>query len=146
MKRTFLSFAVLFLITHISFGQDSASQSFSIKFTGYNPQLSNKARLTLDSIARIMKSRPVYNCTVLIQCVTENEKTSTAEWDRANTVINYLVKKQDIKQDRFVFRHSGEDCDCYAISISLSDKKLDSLVIPPPHPNLRRKPQMQSNK
>ena len=138
MKRRFLYFTVFCLVSCISFGQDSVAKSFVIKYTDYGIRMPAKGRLTLDSVVEAMKIKPAYYCWV-ISFYSGIHKLSLAQWDRANSIIDYFVKKKGLDENRFIFSHRGYDCDCNEIRIALTEEGPDTTSRRPPHPNLRRK-------
>src|SRR5580704_14290133 len=82
----------------------------SVTFKGKSVVLSKDAKALLASVADKMRNNP--NCKVAVVGYGESSKAAQQlSWDRVNAVINYLVEKEGISADRFVFRYgqSGGD-------------------------------------
>jgi len=60
-------------------------------------------------------------------------------WDRVNAIINYLVDKEGIGADRFVFKYGQEGGDCNTVDLQDGTGDEGPTTVPAPHPNLRRK-------
>ncbi len=116
------------------------TNSFVIKYTGYKTHVSNETRLKLDSIAGIMKMKPVYFCKVIFYfCDVRDIKLKAAQWDRLDYIANYLIKKQGLDANRIIMSHLGYEDGCDRVRVLLTDKGLDTMHLSAPHPNLRRK-------
>ena len=60
-------------------------------------------------------------------------------WDRVNAVINYLVEKEGISADRFIFKYGQEGGDCNTVDLRDGTQEEGPNTVPAPHPNLRRR-------
>jgi hypothetical protein len=54
-----------------------------------------------------------------------------------NAVIRYLVERQGIAEDRFIFTY-GEEGDASTVDLMGTTEEGPNTVPAPPHPNLRR--------
>lgn len=60
-------------------------------------------------------------------------------WDRVNAVIQYLVMKQGISQQRFVFSYGDMGGNYNTVDLMTTNE--EAMAAPaPPHPNLRKLP------
>jgi outer membrane protein OmpA-like peptidoglycan-associated protein len=111
----------------------------SVTFGNNSVSLTEDARTLLTSVATALRNNP--NCrVVVIGYVCESSKAAQQRsWDRVNTVINHLVEREGISQDRFIFRHGQEGGDCNTVDLraAASDEQ-GQATVPAPHPNLRR--------
>jgi hypothetical protein len=84
-----------------------------------------------------MRSNP--NCkVVVIGCGNGSKIEQQRSWDRVNSVINYMVDKQNIDRERFIFQY-GTSCDANSVEYrSAAQGEEGPSNLPPPHPNLRR--------
>ncbi len=111
--------------------------SGSIAFTAGSAKLSTTATSNLSSLANALRANP--NCKAVI---TGNGSGSKVEqqrsWDRVNSVINYMVDKQGIDRDRFIFQY-GNPGDANSVEYrSANPGEEGPSNTPPPFPNLRR--------
>ncbi len=54
-----------------------------------------------------------------------------------NVVINYMVEKQGISMNRFIFKYAEPGGDCDAIDL-MGTKENGPNSVPAPHPNLKK--------
>ncbi|MBL7764938.1 MAG: OmpA family protein [Chitinophagaceae bacterium] len=116
----------------------SAISSGSVSFAANSSKLSSSAMSQLNSLAGSMRSYP--NCKAVI---TGNGSGSKAEqqrsWDRVNSVINYMVDKQGIDRDRFIFQYGNSSGDAESVDYrAASSGEEGPSNTPPPFPNLRK--------
>lgn len=110
----------------------------SVSFKGRTVALSNDAKAVLSSVAESMKNNPT--CKVAVVGYGESNKSAQQlSWDRVNTVINYLVEKEGVSTDRFIFKYgeAGGDPNTVDIREAATDEAPNSAPIP--SANLRRK-------
>src|SRR3569833_3399490 len=91
-------------------GRCSIGDLPSISFKGRSVALNNDSKALLASTAEKMRNNP--SCKVAVIGYGESSKAAQQlSWDRVNAVINYLVEKEGISSDRFIFRfgQSGGD-------------------------------------
>jgi outer membrane protein OmpA-like peptidoglycan-associated protein len=110
----------------------------SISFAAKSSTLSNDAKAVLASLAETIRNNP--NCKVAVVGYGESSKSvQQLSWDRVNTVINYLVEKEGISNDRFIFKYgeAGGDANTVDLREAGTDEAPNS--VPAPHPSLRKK-------
>jgi outer membrane protein OmpA-like peptidoglycan-associated protein len=110
----------------------------SVSFKERSIALSNDAKAVLAGVAE--KMRQHVDCKVAVIGYGESNKAAQQlSWDRVNAVISYLVEKEGINQDRFIFRHSQEGGDGNTVDLKDSTGEEGPSTVAPPHPNLRKK-------
>ncbi len=108
----------------------------SIQFKGGSAKLSKDAVSILTSAAAQIKATP--DCRVrVIGHGASDKRAQQLSWDRVNTVIRYLVEKQGIGEDRFIFSY-GEEGDVNTVDLT-GTKETGPNTVPAPHPNLKGK-------
>jgi outer membrane protein OmpA-like peptidoglycan-associated protein len=97
--------------------------------------LSRDAQAVLASAAAQIKANP--NCRIRVTGHGASDKRAQQlSWDRVSAVINYLVERQGISMDRFIFTY-GEEGDASTVDLMGTTEEGPNTV-PAPHPNLRR--------
>jgi len=110
----------------------------SITFKGRSVTLSKDAQALLASAAEKMRNNP--NCKVAVVGYGETSKANQQlSWDRVNAVINYLVEKEGISSDRFIFRYGQSGGEENTVDLKDSTGEEGPNTVPAPHPNLRKK-------
>jgi outer membrane protein OmpA-like peptidoglycan-associated protein len=110
----------------------------SITFKGRAVTLSNDNKALLATVAQKMKDNP--NCKVAVIGYGESSKAAQQlSWDRVNVIINYLVEKEGINSDRFIFRYGQSGGDENTVDLRDGTGEEGPNTVPAPHPNLRRK-------
>ncbi len=110
----------------------------SVSFSGRSVALSKDAKAVLEGVAAKMRNNP--DCKVAVVGYGESNKAAQQlSWDRVNTVITYLVEKEGVSQDRFIFRHSQEGGDGNTVDLRDGTGEEGPSTVPAPHPNLRKK-------
>jgi outer membrane protein OmpA-like peptidoglycan-associated protein len=108
----------------------------SVQFSSNAAGLSSAAKSILDAAAATIKANP--NCKI---CVVGHGGASKREqqlsWDRVNAVINYLVEKQGIGRERFVFKY-GEEGDANTVDLQDCTGEEGPNTVPAPHPQYRK--------
>ena len=108
----------------------------SIQFKSGKATLSKDATTMLASAAAQIKASP--DCRVRVIGHGASDKSAQQlSWDRVNAVIRYLVEKQGIGEDRFIFSY-GEEGDANTVDL-VGTKEAGPNSVPAPHPNLRKK-------
>ena len=98
-------------------------------------RLTNDAQMVLASAAGQIKSNP--GCKIKVTGYGASSKSAQQlSWDRVNAVIKYLVEKQGIGEDRFIFSYGGEG-DASTVDLMGTTEEGPNTV-PAPHPNLKR--------
>jgi outer membrane protein OmpA-like peptidoglycan-associated protein len=111
----------------------------SITFTGNAARLSTDAQGLLASVAARLRNAPECRVVVTGYCASTKAEQQRS-WDRVNTIINYLVEREGISQDRLVFVYAQEGGDCNTVDLraaTAEDQPTNN--VPAPHPNLRRR-------
>jgi outer membrane protein OmpA-like peptidoglycan-associated protein len=111
----------------------------SISFKGNSAAVSKDAEAVLATVADRMRNNP--SCKIVVSGYGEPSKASQQlSWDRVNAVINYMVDKQGISIDRFVFRFGQSEGDPNTVDLrAASEGEEGPNTVPAPHPNLRKK-------
>jgi outer membrane protein OmpA-like peptidoglycan-associated protein/opacity protein-like surface antigen len=97
--------------------------------------LSRDAQAVLASAAAQIKANPTCRIRVTGHGASD-KRAQQLSWDRVNAVITYLVERQGISQDRFIFTY-GEEGDPSTVDLSGTTEEGPNTV-PAPHPNLKR--------
>jgi outer membrane protein OmpA-like peptidoglycan-associated protein len=110
----------------------------SVTFKGRQVTLSKDNQALLASAAAQLRSNP--NCKIAVIGYGESSKAAQQlSWDRVNSVINYLVEKEGIGSDRFIFRYGQSGGDENTVDLRDGTGEEGPNTVPAPHPNLRRK-------
>ena len=110
----------------------------SITFKGHAVTLSKDNQALLASAAGQMRNNP--NCKIAVIGYGESSKAAQQlSWDRVNAVINYLVEKEGISSDRFIFRYGQSGGDENTVDLRDGTGEEGPNTVPAPHPNLRRR-------
>jgi len=110
----------------------------SITFKGRSVTLSKDNKALLASTAQKLRDNP--NCKIAVIGYGESSKAAQQlSWDRVNAVINYLVEKEGISSDRFIFRYAQSGGEENTVDLKDGTGEEGPNTVPAPHPNLRRK-------
>lgn len=110
----------------------------SVTFKGHTVTLSKDNQALLASAASQMRNNP--NCKIAVIGYGESSKAAQQlSWDRVNAVINYLVEKEGISSDRFIFRYGQSGGDENTVDLRDGTGEEGPNTVPAPHPNLRRR-------
>jgi outer membrane protein OmpA-like peptidoglycan-associated protein len=110
----------------------------SVTFEGKSVKLSKDAMSLLASAASRIRNNSECKVVVVGYCSSTKQEQQLS-WDRVNAVINYLVEKEGISQDRFIFQFGQEGGDCNTVDLRAAQSGEEGPnTVPPPHPNLRR--------
>lgn len=109
----------------------------SITFSGRSVTLSNDARALLASVAQKIRDNAACKIAVVGYC-SSSKSEQQLSWDRVNAVINYLIEKEGIGADRFIFKYGQEGGDCNTVDLKDGTNEEGPTTVPAPHPNLRR--------
>ncbi len=110
----------------------------SISFKGKTVTLSKDAKALLASVAQKIKDNADCKVAVVGYCASSKAEQQLS-WDRVNAIINYLVDKEGVSADRFVFKYGQEGGDCNTVDLMDGTGDEGPTTVPAPHPNLRRK-------
>ena len=84
---------------------------------GKTVTLSNDAKAMLSTVAHDLRNNPECRVVVIGYCASSKSEQQLS-WDRVNAVINYLVEKEGISADRFIFKYGQEGGDCNTVDMS----------------------------
>lgn len=110
----------------------------SINFRGKSVSLSNDAKALLASVASRMRNHPECKVAVVGYCASSKSEQQLS-WDRVNAIINYLIDKEGISGDRFIFKYGEAGGDCNTVDLRDGTGEEGPTTVPAPHPNLRRR-------
>ncbi|MBO9571845.1 MAG: OmpA family protein [Chitinophagaceae bacterium] len=110
----------------------------SITFKGRSVALSNDAKALITSVASKIRDNSECKIAVIGYC-SSTKAEQQLSWDRVNAVINYLVEKEGISADRFIFKYGQEGGDCNTVDLRDGTQEEGPTTVPAPHPGLRRK-------
>jgi len=112
--------------------------SGSVAFTVGVSKLSTNAMSQLNGLAASMKNSP--NCKAVITGNGSGNKVEQQRsWERANSVINFMVEKQGIDRERFIFQYSGMGDSNSVDFRSAAPGEEGPSTKAPPFPNLNKK-------
>ncbi|HXB07247.1 MAG TPA: OmpA family protein [Puia sp.] len=110
----------------------------SVTFKGRSVTLTKDHKALLATVADKMKNNP--NCKVAVIGYGESSKAAQQlSWDRVNAVINYLVEKEGVNSDRFIFRYGQSGGEENTIDLKDGTGEEGPNTVPAPHPNLRKR-------
>jgi outer membrane protein OmpA-like peptidoglycan-associated protein len=110
----------------------------SVTFKGKSVTLSNDAKALLASASQQIRNNPTCKIAVVGYCSTSKSEQQLS-WDRVNAVITYLVEKEGISSDRFIFKYGETGGDCATVDLRDGTGEEGPNTVPAPHPNLRRR-------
>lgn len=110
----------------------------SITFKARGVTLNNDAKALLASVATKIRDNSECKIAVIGYCASSKSEQQMS-WDRVNAVINYLVEKEGISADRFIFKYGQEGGDCNTVDLRDGTQEEGPTTVPAPHPNLRRR-------
>jgi outer membrane protein OmpA-like peptidoglycan-associated protein len=110
----------------------------SVTFRPKSIAITKDAQALLAAVAEKMRNNP--NCKVAVIGYGESSKSvQQLSWDRVNEIIKYLVEKEGVSSDRFIFRYGQSNGDENTIDLKDGTGEEGPNTLPAPHPNLRRK-------
>lgn len=111
----------------------------SVSFKAGSTKLTEDATAVLATVASAMRNNPECKVVVIGYCASD-KKQQQLSWDHVNAVITYLVEKQGISADRFIFNYGQEGGDCNTVDLrGAAEGEEGPNTVAPPHPNLRKK-------
>lgn len=111
----------------------------NVIFAKNSVKLSDDAKRLLAVTADRMRNAPGCKVVVVGYCKS-NKIEQQRSWDRVNAIITYLVEKEGVSADRFIFKYGEEGGDCDTIDIrSANEGEQGPNTVDPPHPNLMKK-------
>lgn len=111
----------------------------TLSFKSGSIKLDDDAKAALATVASKMRNSPGCRVVVVGYCSSDKKKQQLS-WDRVNAVINYMVDKEGISQDRFVFVSGQDNDNCDNVDLQAAAEGDDRPSrVDPPHPNLMKK-------
>jgi hypothetical protein len=108
----------------------------SVVFNGRTVVISNDMKKVLEAAGTKLRDNP--NCKLAVKGYGDDSKANQQlSWDRVNSVINFLVEKEGISSERFIFRYGQKGNIRFVDLIDATGQEGPSST-PAPHPNLRR--------
>ena len=108
----------------------------SIQFKGRGITISTAAQASLAAVAQQMQSNP--DCRVNVTGHGASDKRAQQlSWDRTNAVIRYLVEKQGISENRFIF-HYGVEGDPNTVDLEGTEEEGPNTA-PAPNPQYQQR-------
>jgi outer membrane protein OmpA-like peptidoglycan-associated protein len=110
----------------------------SIAFKAGSNKLTDDTKAVLASVASRVRNNPGCRVVVVGYCA-DDKRAQQLSWDRVNTIIAYMVDKEGISQDRFIFNYGQQGGDCNTVDLrAAADGETGPNRVDPPHPNLRK--------
>jgi outer membrane protein OmpA-like peptidoglycan-associated protein len=110
----------------------------NVSFAGRAVTLSKDAKAVLAGVAEKMRNSP--NCKVAVIGYGESSKSAQQlSWDRVNAVIKYMVEKEGLNQERFIFKYGEGAGDGNTVDLQDGTGQEGPNKVDPPHPSLRKK-------
>jgi outer membrane protein OmpA-like peptidoglycan-associated protein len=125
-------------VTYVPTCTDKLGALPNIMFAKNSVKLSDDAKRLLAVVADRMRNAPGCNVVVTGYCAS-NKLEQQRSWDRVNAIITYLVEKEGVSGDRFIFKYGEEGGDCDTVDMRPANEGEEGPnTVPAPHPNLRR--------
>ena len=103
----------------------------SVQFASGSRKLSKTGMASLDAVSENLKQNP--GCKVKVTGFgTGDKRSQQLSWDHVNAVIRYLVERQGISNDRFIFSY-GEDGPATSVDMVATTEDGPTMA-PAPHP------------
>ena len=110
----------------------------SVTFKQGAIKISDDAKALLATVGSRLRNSPECKVVVVGYC-SSNKREQQLSWDRVNAVINYLVEKEGLSADRFIFQYGQEGGDCNTVDLrAAGEGEAGPNTVPAPHPNLRK--------
>ena len=101
-------------------------------------KIADDAKAVLAAVASRVRNNPGCNVVVVGYCAADKREQQMS-WDRVNAIITYMVDKEGISQDRFIFNYGQQGGDCNTVDLRAAvDGETGPNRVDPPHPNLRK--------
>jgi outer membrane protein OmpA-like peptidoglycan-associated protein len=110
----------------------------SVAFKTGSNKLTDDAKAVLATVASRVRNNPGCNVVVVGYCAADKREQQMS-WDRVNAIITYMVDKEGISQDRFIFNYGQQGGDCNTVDLrAAGEGETGPNRVDPPHPNLRK--------
>ncbi|WP_243697402.1 OmpA family protein [Flaviaesturariibacter aridisoli] len=111
----------------------------AVTFSGSSATLSSDAKSMLASVAGRLRNSPGCKVVVIGYCQSTKAEQQRS-WERVNAVINYMVEKEGLSADRFIFQYGQTGGDCNTVDLRGANEGEEGPAnVPAPHPNLRNR-------
>ena len=101
-------------------------------------KLDKAAIAVLRNLAKDMRANPA--CMVVMAGVGNMSKMDQQyAWDRTNECIQFMVEREGIDRERFIFTYGVEGLEGHVDFRGATDGEEGPDSVPPPFPNLRRR-------
>lgn len=108
-----------------------------IYFPGRSVTLDNTAKSLLHNIAQSMRSNP--ECKIkVIGYGASSKAMQQVSWERVNAVVKYLVEREGINEERFIFSYGETGGDINTVDLRDANGEQGASRLPPPHPQHSR--------
>lgn len=112
-------------------------QDGTVAFAPSSSRLSSSAMSQLAGLASQMRKDP--SCSVVVTGNGNSSKVAQQRsWDRVNAIINYMVDRQGVDRDRFIFQYGRSGNGNTVDYRSANQGQTGPSNLPPPFPNLSR--------
>ena len=110
----------------------------SVNFKQGTIKINDDAKALLASVGARLRNSPECKVVVVGYC-SSNKREQQLSWDRVNAVINYLVEKEGLSAERFIFQYGQDGGDCNTVDLRAAGEGEEGPnTVPAPHPNLRK--------
>lgn len=110
----------------------------SVAFKAKSNTLNDDAKAVLATVASRMRNNPECKVVAVGYC-SSDKRQQQLSWDHVNAVITYLVEKEGISADRFIFNYGQDGGDCNTVDLrAAAEGEEGPNTVPAPHPNLRK--------
>jgi outer membrane protein OmpA-like peptidoglycan-associated protein len=110
----------------------------SVSFAKNSNRLSDDAKAVLATVASKMRNNPECKVVVVGYC-SSDKKEQQLSWDHVNAIITYLVEKEGVNANRFIFNYGQDGGDCNTVDLRAANEGEEGPnTVPAPHPNLRK--------
>jgi hypothetical protein len=141
MKKTALLFCFALVSVVNTFAQTSADVKYgvfpAIQFGEGSNRLNDAAKENLAAIANTIRKDTSFKLVVTGYC-NDSKEIIQHSWDRVNLIINYLINREGISAERFIFKYGQKGTDCNAVGLRAAAKgEKGPSCLAAPYPDLR---------
>lgn len=125
MKKLLLLFCWICACATTTLAQNPAVEKTaslpSIHFAPESNRLNDEAKEILIEVAGKIRKDTSVKFVVTGYCTGSNEIIQRS-WDRVNIVLNYLINREGIAPERFIFKYAQKGNDCNIVSLRFAAK------------------------